>query len=90
MSVLIKRMKMPESCFTCPISHHAYSLSYQLQCGITGKITAYPSCEEKRMDKTLKTAVIWASVALVAAVCVFVTKDGRWGFLMLIPLFATC
>ena len=48
MSVLIKGMKMPGSCFVCPVSHCAYYRT--IACGITGKTVSAPECEEKRME----------------------------------------
>ena len=48
MSILIKGMEMPESCFDCPISHFAYCRA--IGCGITGKTISAPDCEEKRID----------------------------------------
>lgn len=47
MSVLIRGMKMPSSCFDCPISHPAYSKT--IGCGVTGKTIPAPDCEGKLM-----------------------------------------
>ena len=48
MSVLIRGMGMPTSCFDCPISHFAYCRA--IACGITGKTISAPDCEQKRMQ----------------------------------------
>ncbi len=48
MSVLINGMKMPTSCFDCPISHFAYCRT--IACGITGKTISAPDCEKQRID----------------------------------------
>ena len=48
MSILIKGMEMPESCFDCPISHFAYCRT--IACGITGKTISASDYEKMRLD----------------------------------------
>lgn len=49
MSILIRGMKMPTSCFDCPLSHPAQGI-LTLCCGLSGKLTTAPDCEKNRLE----------------------------------------